>query len=118
MGGLVQLATPCRIAHNAGAPARLVTEARVQHKAVKLMTKRRPKKVWHLAGHLHGRAECSGACKTHCSLTEFHIRHASERGMARCVADTAAVPPRHRRRVSRAHHLASWPGAPDLLLVF
>lgn len=29
----------------ATAPTRLVTEARVQHKAVKKMTKRRPKKV-------------------------------------------------------------------------
>jgi hypothetical protein len=44
--GVVLLSTPCsRISPSAAAPLRLTTEARVQHKAVKLMTKRRPKKV-------------------------------------------------------------------------
>ena len=44
--GVVLLSTPCsRISPSAAAPIRLTTESRVQHKAVKLMTKRRPKKV-------------------------------------------------------------------------
>jgi hypothetical protein len=44
--GVVLLSTPCsRISPSAAAPMRLTTESRVQHKAVKLMTKRRPKKV-------------------------------------------------------------------------
>lgn len=52
--GVVLLSTPCsRISPGAFVPVRLTTEARVQHKAVKLMTKRRPKKVRHGALQRH-----------------------------------------------------------------